>query len=79
MNLIDMDIDVDADEMVRAWKAPGAGRDGLAGHPAGQIRLSVPGRLGRRADLLAGPERGRVEFTDYPTVTTVTVPGLEFA
>ncbi|MBR7826937.1 hypothetical protein KDK95_11535 [Actinospica sp. MGRD01-02] len=76
MNLTD--IDVDADETVKAWKAPGAGRGGPAGHPAGQIRLSAPRRLGRRAELLAGPERGRNEDTVIPTITTVTA-GLQSA
>jgi hypothetical protein len=66
---------MDADETVRAWKAPGAGRNAVADHPAGQIRLRAPRRLGRRAELLSGPECSRDEFTQIPTITTMTIIG----
>ncbi len=60
----------DADALVRAWKSPGAGRDAASAHPAGQIQLRTPRRLGRRAELLSELQCGHGTFTEMVTITT---------
>ena len=66
-----MDTDLtEAEALVRAWKSPGAGREDAPGHPAGEIRLRTPRRLGRRAELLCAARCGHDTYADAITITT---------